>query len=497
MIFKSIRARLQIWYGIILVVLLAGFGFTTYQLERTRQVRLADDELTERMALLMRDLRQPEPDRPGQLDPDRPRRPRPRDLPPKNGRDGDFPPSDRRDGSLPPPEFRGFMELRNPELLNATDLHGFYHVIWRRDGEIVARSTNSPAQLLQPARTENRVPTFRTRGIFRELYQFTPPGECILTGRSIEKDMNALRLLAWKLTGIGTAILLIGIAGGGWIAKRALRPVANISGTAVKIAEGDLSQRINVVDTDDELGQLASVLNSTFARLDAAFAQQARFTSDAAHELRTPISVMLTQTQGALTRERSATEYRETVEACQRAAQRMRRLTEMLLKLARLDAGQDTMKRNRFDLSQTARECIEEVRPLGMDRNICISEDLKETECQGDSEFLAQVVTNLLSNAIHYNKDNGQILVSAENQNGTAVLTIVDTGLGISCEDLPHIFERFYRGDKSRTGSAGRTGLGLAISKAIVEAHGGTIEVASEPEVGTTFIVRLPNNGSV
>ena len=140
---------------------------------------------------------------------------------------------------------------------------------------------------------------------------------------------------------------------------------------------------------------------------------------------------------------------------------------------------------------------IEEVRPLGMDRNICISEDLKETECQGDSEFLAQVVTNLLSNAIHYNKDNGQILVSAENQNGTAVLTIADTGLGISDEDLPHIFERFYRGDKSRTGSAGRTGLGLAISKAIVEAHGGTIEVASKPEVGTTFIVRLPNNGSV
>ncbi len=493
MIFNSIRARLQIWYGIILVVLLAGFGITTFQLEHTRQLCQVDDELTERAALLFRELRQPDPDRPGQPDPDRPRRPRLRDLPPEDRRGGEFPPQDRRDGPFPPAEFPGFLELRNLEALNATDIHGFYHAVWKRDGEPLARSTNSPPDLGRPARVENRIPTFRSHGNFRELYQFTPPGECILIGRSIEKDLTALRLLAWKLTGIGAAILLVGIAGGGWIAKRALRPVATISGTAEKIAAGDLSQRINVVDTDDELGQLAGVLNSTFARLDAAFAQQAQFTSDAAHELRTPVSVMLTQTQGALTRERSAAEYRETVEACQRAAQRMRRLIELLLRLARLDAGQETMKQIRFDLSQTARECIEQVRPLGTERNICIHEDLKETECNGDSEFLAQVITNLLSNAIHYNCEGGQVQVSTETQDGTAVLTVADTGLGIGAEDLPHIFDRFYRGDKSRTGSAGRTGLGLAISKAIVEAHRGTIEVTSEPGKGTIFVVRLPN----
>ena len=120
-------------------------------------------------------------------------------------------------------------------------------------------------------------------------------------------------------------VLLLGLTGGWWVATRALRPIEDISATAVKIAAGDLSQRISTRDTENELGRLAAVLNSTFARLEAAFAQQRQFTSDAAHELRTPITVMLTQTQTALNRERGAAEYRATVEACQRAAQRMRR----------------------------------------------------------------------------------------------------------------------------------------------------------------------------
>ena len=147
-------------------------------------------------------------------------------------------------------------------------------------------------------------------------------------------------------------MLLLGLAGGWWVATRAIRPIEAISATAVKIAGGDLSQRINAADTESELGRLAGVLNSTFARLEAAFAQQARFTSDASHELRTPVSVILSQTQTALSRERTSSEYREALEACQRAARRMRKLTESLLELARLDAGQEPMKRERFDLSR-------------------------------------------------------------------------------------------------------------------------------------------------
>src|SRR5262249_46229970 len=160
----------------------------------------------------------------------------------------------------------------------------------------------------------------------------------------------------------------------------------------------DLSQRINASDTENEFGRLAAVLNSTFARLEAAFAHQVRFTSDASHELRTPISVILSQTQTALSRERPAGEYRETLEACQRAAQRMRKLAESLLELARLDAGQP-MKREPFDLARVARDSVELLRPLAAERGIEIHLDLKSVECPGDAERIGQVATNLLSNA--------------------------------------------------------------------------------------------------
>ena len=253
-----------------------------------------------------------------------------------------------------------------------------------------------------------------------------------------------------------------------------------------------MSQRINTAETESELGQLAAVLNSTFARLETAFAQQQQFTADAAHELRTPVSVILAQTQTALSRERYAAEYRETVEACERSAQRMRRLIESLLELARLDAGQENMKRLRFDLAKVVKDCVEQVQPVAGQRNVKVLADLAPVEITGDAERLAQVVTNLLANAIQYNRLDGEVRIKLEAKSGLAVLTITDTGPGIPAQDLPHVFERFYRGDKSRTISNGHAGLGLAISKAIVEAHGGTIEVSSRTGQGTTFTVRLP-----
>jgi signal transduction histidine kinase len=225
-------------------------------------------------------------------------------------------------------------------------------------------------------------------------------------------------------------------------------------------------------------------LNSTFARLEAAFAQQQQFTSDVAHELRTPVSVMLTQTQTALNRERAAEDYKQTVEACQRAAQRMRKLIESLLALARFDAGQEVLKRLPFDFSKTISDCAELVRPLADERGVKVIAEIQPLQVTGDSERLAQVVINLFTNAIQYNKSGGEVRVKLESQNGLGVLTVTDTGRGIAPEDLPRVFGRFFRADASR--------LGLSISKAIVEAQGGTIEVASRENTGTTFTVRLP-----
>jgi len=483
-IFKSIRWRLQIWYGLILVVVLAGFGFTAHQLERGRQLKDIDDELQHRIGVVATALWPSPPHEPnfaGQSfespPPDRPK----------------FDPSPGNDARRRPPQMPVKFQLppRQAGFFDESDTNGFYYVVWNSDGKELARSTNAPAELPALSRAlSSGPPSPQMRGVRREIFIIFPRGETILVGRSIAPELKELRLAALRLAAVGAGILLLGLAGGWWLAARAIRPIDDISATAVKISAGDLSQRINVAEAESELGQLAVVLNSTFARLEAAFAQQQQFTFDAAHELRTPVTVMLTQTQATLNRERSATEYRETVEACKRAAQRMRRLTESLLELARLDAGQEPLKRLKFDLSQTVRDCVELIRPLADERGVKIHCDLPAVDGHGDEERLAQVITNLLANAVQYNKANGEVRISTKLQGSMILLAVSDTGPGISSEDLPHVFERFYRADQSR--SSGQTGLGLAISKAIVEAHGGTIEVSSKSGAGTTFTVVLP-----
>jgi heavy metal sensor kinase len=306
-------------------------------------------------------------------------------------------------------------------------------------------------------------------------------------------DLASMRRLAFWLVIAGAAVLGLGLAGGWWVASRAIRPIEDISATAAKIAAGDLSQRISLTDTENELGHLAGVLNSTFARLESAFNNQARFTSDASHELRTPVSTILLQTQTALSRERPSSEYQETLEACQRAAQRMRQLIESLLALARLDAGQELLRRDECDLSAIVGRSIELIRPLATCRGITIQIALSKALCRGDATRLAQVSDNLLSNAVDYNQEGGEIRISTENAQGIVTLIVTNTGAGIAAEDLPHIFERFYRADKVRTGKGGHSGLGLAITKAIVQAHGGDISVRSEPAGRTTITVRLPD----
>lgn len=150
------------------------------------------------------------------------------------------------------------------------------------------------------------------------------------------------------------------------------------------------------------------------------------------------------------------------------------------------------MKRNRFDLAQIAADCIGQIKPLAESRRIRIEPDFAPTECNGDSERIAQVITNLLSNAVFYNRDNGEVRVRVRRDQNFAVIEVADNGTGIAPEHQANVFKRFYRADPARTASQGRSGLGLAISKAIIEAHGGAIELASEAGKGTVFTVRLP-----
>ena len=388
-------------------------------------------------------------------------------------------------------------------LFDASNPNNFYFTINGRDGNEIAKSTNQPNRAVAisgrysswqvnsiPKLNGNEKPRIETTGTLRETSEFLPSGEIIRVGCSIAPEMHELKMSALKLTGVGGIILLLGLLGGWWFVNRALRPISEISATAVKISAGDLSQRINTAEAESELGQLAAVLNSTFARLETAFAQQKQFASDAAHELRTPVTVILTQTQMALGRDRDAAGYKTTVEACQRAAQRMRKLIESLLELARFDAGQEVIKRLKFDFAKTIADATDLVQTLAEERGVKIISKIAPLLVTGDSERVAQVVTNLLTNAIQYNQPDGDVRVNLKSENGLAVVEIFNTGKGIAPEDLPRVFERFYRADKSRTG-AGNSGLGLSICKAIVEAHGGMMEATSAAG-GTTFTVRLP-----
>ena len=513
MIPKSIKWRLQIWYGLILVVVLAGFGFTSYQLESNRQFRRIDGELRERVEVLKSALHRQRPRGPNANRPFLGQPPRRQNLdePPINGLPpGQFPEDDLQGQNARPP-LKFSLPPEAARFFDQDDSHSFYYRIFssnENNGKEIARSANYPSHVITasgqnplmlvntlapqfPVDSKLKTPNVFNFENYRETVEVLPSDEWIEVGCSIAPELKELHHSALILTAVGGLILIIGLAGGWWLVSRSLKPISSISATAVKISAGDLSQRINVAEAESELGQLAAVLNSTFARLETAFAQQKQFASDAAHELRTPVSVILTQTQTALNRERDAASYKQTVEACQRAAQRMRKLIESLLALARFDAGQEVLKRLRFDFSKTVGDCAELVQPLADERGVKVSVEVAPLELTGDSERLAQVVTNLLTNAIQYNQPEGEVRVKLESQNGLAVLTVADTGQGIAAEDLPRVFGRFFRGDQSRTG-AGNAGLGLAISKAIIEAHGGTIEVVSEENAGTTFTVRLP-----
>ena len=455
--FQSIRWQLQFWHGLLLALVLAGFGFTAWRLQRARQLEDVDAGLELRASVvevaILRGATAPGPTH----------------SPPERV-------------ALTAPERKLFESAAGPAC---------YFVLWWSDHQEIARSASAPAAIPRPERAAG-ASRWRWRGRVRERFEFAPRGECILVGQDMRGEFAASWRFAWLLAAAGGGVLALGLAGDRWIALRALRPIQAISTTATRIATGDLTQRIGIPNTANELGELVSVLNTTFNRLDEAFTRQARFTDDAAHELRTPVTVILMHTQNGLASECPNEAHRDALAASQRAAQRMRRLTESLLTMARLDSAKAAAARRSCDLDQITREAVEILRPLAQAQGLDLAVDLAPARCEANPEQLGQVVTNLVSNAIHYNRPGGRVSVQVAAAGEAAVLVVTDTGEGIGPEDLPHIFERFYRADKARSPAAGRVGLGLTITQAIVQAHGGTIAATSALGQGSVFTVRLP-----
>ena len=514
---RSLRWRLQLWLAVLLVTVLAAIILTAYELARGNRLRQIDADIEARLTSLSLNVREFYRDGlpPPRMDqgpdgprgptrapgPDGPRGPRPFDGPLPDGRarpspepGSPFRPPPWAGGPEPPfgppPTTRFRVSPETGALFGAEA--GYYFTVWARDGTAVDRSANVPSDVPQPGRADrDTLPHFRTRGTWREAIHCSGLGDCALAGRSLDADLAALSTLRWSLLGAGALVLALGLGVCWAITTVAIRPIGDISATAARISGGDLSGRVRVADTDTELGGLAAVLNTTFARLEAAFARQSQFTADAAHELRTPLAVIISEAQTALSRDRSAGEYRETVAGCLETAQQMRQLTETLLALARADEGDAAARRELVDLSPLVERAVARLHHSARRRDITIRSELQPAAAFTTAERLEQVVTNLLMNAVDYNRPGGTVTLATRSDNGTAVFTIADTGVGMAAEHLPHIFERFYRIDKSRSRVDGHAGLGLAICKTIVDAEHGSIVVRSSEGVGTTFEVRL------
>jgi heavy metal sensor kinase len=493
---KSIRWRLLLWIALFGALILGGLVFATHHIYFSNRVNALDEELRRRVATLSAAFFPP--DAPHHFNDHPPGDHRPGPLPddfgngppPKPDDSGNRPPQDFSTRNRSPDEVERISQTAKQFELQNTN--GFYFVIWAGNSAAPwLQSTNQAEKIPSPKLAARDTGTYaHTRGDRREAFHATEHGDCILVGRSLAPDISAARRFAALLALSSCAVLFAGLGGAWWLIGRALQPVEKISAAVRRIANGNLSERINTRETESELGQLASVLNSTFARLETAFAQQKQFTGDAAHELRTPLAVLISEAQTTLAREREREDYRNALAATLETAQQMRALTESLLELSRFDAGQEKLQREKTDLAAVAQDGIKLIRPLALAKNLQIHCHLAPVEITGDAEKLGRAITNLLANAVRYNRDDGSISIATRVENNSAILTVADTGIGISPADLPRVFERFYRADQSR--SSDGSGLGLAIAKAIIEAHGGAIEVAGEENVGATFTVRLP-----
>ncbi len=473
---SSLRRRLQIWYGLVLCGLIITFGVLLYGRVRQMQLSRVDVELVAVVDYLNANLRAFPP---SLLDETI--------VPPENA--PPFPSEDRIEQMITNLDFPEATGTSRTE----TTREDWYFIITRSNGQLLKQSNNAP-QLSLPADQlwPRDRPVLLQDGQVRQALMIGPQEVRILVGKSMHNELAETRRFGLQLLGIGLAVLAVGLAGGWWISGRLVRPIHQISALAESVSEKNLSQRIETEEIDEELVGLANTLNVTFDRLEKAFAQQAQLTADASHELRTPLSVMRTQAELTLSRPRTVEEYQSALSSTLNAARQMTKLVDGVLTLARADAGQLAPDLVTIDFQQLVSSTIEQLRPLAFSKEVRINLSVSPAIVQGNPTNLSRVVTNLVSNAIYYNRPHGKIDVQLKAEGNDVRLIVRDTGKGIPEESRDLLFNRFYRADNSRARTSGGHGLGLAITKAIVEAHGGYIDFTSEEDTGTTFRVTLP-----
>lgn len=303
-------------------------------------------------------------------------------------------------------------------------------------------------------------------------------------------EMQSLQLLMVVLLPLGIAAAL---TGGYFLAGRALAPVEQMVEVAAAITISDLHRRIEVTNPHDELGHLATTLNSLIARLERAVNEIQRFTADASHELRTPLAVLRTEAESALRKPRTPEEYRSALSVVIEEATRLGRLADQLLNLTRNDSGLTACIQESVRVDAVLLDVAEQLRPLAAARGLTLSSKTVEPcEITGDDIRLSQAFFNVVDNAIKYTPEGGTVDVECRVEDESAVVVVRDSGIGIAHSHLSRVFDRFYRVDASRHSESGGAGLGLAIARSALRAHNGEITIQSEVGIGTVMIMTLP-----
>ncbi len=403
--------------------------------------------------------------------------------------------------------------LRQPPVrdFEATSL---YVQFFDTDGDLVGRSPNigdgelATALALDRERFDSalegneRITTLehgniRVRELMAPLMFFNPVTRreevvgVLQVARSMTETQHALQLLFYALTFGGVIVLLAAARGGAWLTRAAFRPIDEIAQTAQSIVRAeDLSRRIPVPPAADELQRLTITVNDLLARMEELFNTQRRFIADVSHELRTPLTAM----QGNLEvlargAARDPQLLSESLDDMRREVARLIRMVNDLLLLARSDAGIQ-IRRDPVELDTLLLETYRELRLLAGQVHLRIGEE-DQVVVTGDRDRIKQALLNLGVNAIQHTPPGGEVTLSLTVRNGCAALSVADTGYGIAPQDLPHIFDRFYRADRSRSRNGG-AGLGLSIVRSVVEAHSGQVLVSSEPGRGSVFTMLLP-----
>ncbi|HWO00023.1 MAG TPA: heavy metal sensor histidine kinase [Blastocatellia bacterium] len=315
----------------------------------------------------------------------------------------------------------------------------------------------------------------------------------IETGAPLKQSESVLHgLLLTFAVGL-PLVVAVAVAGGYVLMRRALAPVGEITRSAEQITSRNLSERLPEAKTGDEIEALSIALNRMIARIEHSFRHVNRFSADASHELRTPLTVLRGELEAIVQRPDLPIDVRETIGSTLEESERLSKIVESLLAISRLDAGEALMTRERFDLSELVTDTADQMRLLAEDKQIALKcAAAGSVEVEGDQGRVKQVVVNLVDNAIKYTPEGGKVAISVGVVNGSAVLEVTDSGVGIPSEAIGHVFERFYRVDKARSRQMGGAGLGLSIVKSICTAHEGRVRVESTEGKGSRFTVELP-----